>query len=260
MKKIMLYVLVACAVGISVPAKAQLRLYDNFDGPFIKPSKWSPQWQCGGTVMECVREIREDGLRLRVRAYGANNTNDGTQFGGSGLSLVNNSVTDIAADLTVSRSTAQACSTNPGFGGGGHAQVLLFGSFFNGGAGTSDDDFQAFLQLDHYATLSPGMVDVGGFLFHQGQFFGNVDLGLVNVGERVRVELVWDQPSHRFAVRLFRPLYGTTAEQFMPYTVSDTTAAVSPFRNIDAFVYPANCVGAQKSAELEVRFDDVFVK
>src|ERR1700746_339269 len=167
-KKIMLYVVVACAVGISVPAKAQLRLYDNFDGPFIKPSKWSPQWQCGGTVMECVREIREDGLRLRVRAYGANNTNDGTQFGGSGLSLVNNSVTDIAADLTVSRSTAQACSTNPGFGGGGHAQVLLFGSFFNGGAGTSDDDFQAFLQLDHYATLSPGMVDVGGFLFHQG--------------------------------------------------------------------------------------------
>ena len=260
MKKIMLYVLLACGIGISVPARAQLRLYDDFDGPFINPSKWSPQWQCGGTVMECVREIREDQLRLRVRAYGATNTNDGTQFGGSGLSLVNNSVTDIAADLTVSRSTAQSCSTNPGFGGGGHAHVLLFGSFFNGGAGTSDDDVEAYLQLDRYATDSPGMVDVGGFMFHQGQFFGNVDLGLVKVGERVRVELVWDQPNHRFVVRLFRPLYGTTAEQFMPYTVSDTTAAVSPFRNIDAFVYPANCVGAQKSAELEVRFGDVLVR
>ena len=180
--------LLAMLILATLPCAAQtLKLYDNFSGPFISPSKWSPQWQCGGTVMECVREIREDQLRLRVRAYGATNTNDGTQFGGSGLSLVNNSVTDIAADLTVSRSTAQACRTNPGFGGGGHAHVLLFGSFFNGGAGTSDDDVEAYLQLDRYATDSPGMVDVGGFMFHQGQFFGNVDLGLVNVGERVRV-------------------------------------------------------------------------
>ena len=254
------YALLAMLVLATLPSAAQtLTLYDNFSGPFISPSKWSPQWQCGGTVMECVREIQEDKLRLRVRAYGASDTNDGAQFGSSGLSLVNNTVTDIAADLVVSHSAAQACSTNPGFGGGGHAQVLLFGSFFNGGAGTSDDDVQAYLQLDHYATLQRGMVDVGGFLFHQG-FFGNVDLGLVNVGERVRVELVWDKPNHRFVVRLFRPLYGTTTEQFMPYTISDTTAAVSPSRSIDANVFPANCVGTRNSAELEVLFDDVLVR
>lgn len=262
MRRIMLYVVVAWIVAVSVSARAQaqLRLYDSFTGPFISPSKWSPQWQCGGTVMECVREIQEDQLRLRVRAYGATDTNDGTQFGGSGLSLVNNSVTDITADLTVSHSSAQACSTNTGPGGGGHAQVLLSGTFFNGGAGTSDDDVQAFLQLDHEATVPGGTVDVGGFLFHQGQFFGGVDLGPVNVGERVRVELVWDRPNHRFIVRLFRPLYRTTAEQFMPYTVSDTTAAASPSRNIGAFVFPANCVGSRKSAEAEVLFDDVLVK
>jgi hypothetical protein len=252
--------LLAMLILATLPCAAQtLKLYDNFSGPFISPSKWSPQWQCGGTVMECVREIQEDKLRLRVRAYGASDTNDGAQFGSSGLSLVNNSVTDIAADLVVLHSAAQACSANPGFGGGGHAQVLLFGSFFNGGAGTSDDDVQAYLQLDHYATLQGGMVDVGGFLFHQG-FFGNVDLGLVNVGERVRVELVWDKPNHRFVVRLFRPLYRTTTEQFMPYTISDTTAAVSPSRSIDANVFPANCAGTRKSAELEVLFDDVLVR
>ena len=259
-RKIMLYIVLAWVVAVTPAwAQTQLRLYDSFTGPFINPSKWSPQWQCGGTVMECVREIQQDQLRLRVRSYGATNTDNGTQFGGSGLTLVSNSSTDIAADLTVSRSTAQACSTNPGFGGGGHAQVLMFGSFFNGGAGTSDDDVEAYLQLDHYATDQAGKVDVGGFLYHQG-FFGNVDLGLVNVGERVRVELVWDQPNHRFVVRLFRPLYGTTTEQFMPYTISDTTPAVSPFRNIDAFIYPANCVGSRKSADVEVLFDDVLVK
>lgn len=252
--------LLALLILATLPCAAQtLNVYDNFSGPFINPSKWYPQWQCGGTVMECVREIRDERLRLRVRAYGSPDTNDGTQFGGSGLTLASNSATDIAADLTVSRSTAQACSTNPGFGGGGHAQVLIFGSFFNGGAGTSDDDVQAYVQLDHYATLQTGKVDVGGFVFHQG-FFDNVDLGLVNVGERVRVELVWDQPNHRFIARLFRPLVGTTTEQFMPYTISDTKAPASPFRNINAFVYPANCIGSRNSAELEVLFNDVLIK
>lgn len=262
MKKMMLYVVLACAVSANVPARAQtqLRLYDSFTGPFISPSKWYPLGQCGGPVLECVREIQDDQLRLRVRGYGATNTNDGSQYGGSGLTFVNNSFTDIAADLTVSHSAPQACSTNPGFGGGGHAQVLLSGSFFNGGGGTSTDDVQAFLQLDRYPTYPGGMVDVGGFLAYQGQFFGNVDLGPVNIGEQVRVELVWDHPNHRFVVRLVRPLYGTTAEQFMPYTVSDTTAAASPFRNIGAFVFPANCVGSRKSAELEVFVDDVLVK
>jgi hypothetical protein len=255
-----------CAIAVVMPARGQtqpnsgLQLYDSFDGRFINPSKWTAQWQCGGTVMECVREIQEDQLRLRVRAYGATNTNDGTQFGGSGLTLTTSSVSEIAADLMVRRSTAQACSTNPGFGGGGHAQVLIFGSFFNGGAGTTDDDVEAYLQLDHYATLSPGVVDVGGFLFHQGQFFGNVDLGLVNVGERVREELLWEQPNHRFVVRLFRPSSGISTEQFMPYAISDVSPPVSPSKNIDAFVYPANCAGTRTSAELEVLFDDVFTK
>lgn len=174
---------------------------------------------------------------------------------------MSNSVTDIATDLIVRRSTADACSTNAGFGGGGgHAQVLIFGNFFNGGGGTSDNDVTANLQLDRYSSDSPGVVLVGGFLRYQNQFFDNVDLGLVNVGERVRVELLWDQPNHRFVIRLFRPASGTFAEQTMPYTISDTTAAVSPFRNIDANVYPANCVGARTSSELEVLFNDVFTK
>jgi len=265
-KKSKLYMLFMCTLAVVMPVSGQtqpssgLRIYDSFDGRFIDPSKWSAQWQCGATVMECVREIQEDQLRLHVRAYGATNTSDGTQFGGSGLSLVSSSVTDIAADLTVRRSTAQACSTNPGFGGGGHAHVLLFGSFFNGGAGTPDDDVVANLQLDRYATDPTGMVDVGGFLFHQGQFFDHVDLGLVNVGERVRVELLWDQPNHRFVVRLFRPTYGTSVEQFMPYTISDVTAPASPSKSIDAFVYPANCLGTRTSAELEVLLDDVLTK
>jgi len=266
-KQTMLCLLVGSAMAVIMPGLAQqsnsgLQVYDNFDNSrFLDPSKWLAQWQCGGTVMECVREIQDDHLRLRVRAYGATDSNDGTQFGTSGLTLASNSVTDIATDLTVRRSTADACSTNPGFGGGGgHAQVLIYGNFFNGGGGTSDNDVTANLQLDRYSSDSPGVVLVGGFLKYQGQFFDHVDLGPVNVGEHVRVELLWDQPNHRFVIRLFRPAYGTFAEQVMPYAISDTAAAASPSRNINAYVYPANCVGTRTSAESEVLFNDVLTK
>lgn len=69
--------------------------------------------------------------------------------------------------------------------------------------GFSNDDVQAFLQLDRYSTYPAGMVDVGGFLSYQNQFFDAVDLGLLNIGEKVTVELMRDQPNHRFVVRLF---------------------------------------------------------
>jgi hypothetical protein len=262
-KQTMVCLLVGGALAVIMPALAQqpnsgTRVYDNFDKRFLDLSKWLAQWQCGGTVMECVREIQEDQLRLRVRAYGATDSNDGTQFGSSGLTLASSSITDIATDLIVRRSTADACSTNPGLVG--HAQVLIFGSFFNGGGNTADDDVQAFLQLDRYSSDSPGVVLAGGFLKYRGEFFDHANLGPVNVGEHVRVELLWDQPNHRFVIRLIRLASGTLTEQVMPYAISDTTAAVSPFKNINANVYPANCFGTRTSSELEVLVNDVFAR
>ena len=248
-------VLITGAVAQNRPGLG-LRLYDSFDGRFLDPSKWLAQWQCGGTVMECVREISDDQLRLRVRAYGASDSDQGTQFAGSGVSLASASATDIAVDVVVRRSAPQACATNPGFSG--HAQFLVFGSFFNGGGNTPDDDVQAYIQLDRYPFYPAGTVAAGGFLKYQGQFFDNVELGPVNIGEQVRIEMLWDRPNHRFVVRLFRPATGAFAEQYMPYSVPDALPAVAPFKNINAFVYPANCVGAHVSSELEALVKDVL--
>jgi hypothetical protein len=262
MKTAIASVLALGALALIVPAGAQnlstsgLRLYDNFNSRFIDPAKWIAQWQCGGTIMECVREIQDEHLRLRVRGYGASDSNEGTQFGSSGLSLAASSATDIAADLVVRRSATQACSTNPGFSG--HAQALISGSFFNGGGGTPDDDVQAYFQLDRYAFYQAGTVQAGGFLKYQGQFFDNVDLGLVNIGERVRIELRWDRPNHQFVVRVFHPDSGAVSEQNMPYAISDTTPAVSQFKNISANVFPANCFGSRVSSELEILISDVL--
>ena len=232
-----------------------LHLFDYFNQTFIDPAKWSSPWQCGSPVTECDRDLQQNQLHLRVRAYGANNSDNGTQFGSSGLNLTSATVTDIATQVLIRNSSPQDCATNTAVA---HSQVLLFGAFFNGGGGTPVDDVQAFLQLDHGATEAPGTAGVGGFLEYQNQFFDNVDLGPVNVGERVTVELRWDRPNHRFVVRLFRPTYGTKVEQFMPYAISDTSPAASPFKNLSANVFPANCTGTRTFTDLDVMFDNVM--
>lgn len=255
-----LAVLLACSMlNPMVMAQSRkpsgLHLYDNFNEAFIDPSKWTAIWQCGPPAMECVREIENGELRLRIRSYGANNSNSGTQYSNSEVDLTADLVNTIAAKVTVRNSNPTDCATNMGVA---HSQVLVKGSFFNGGGGTAADDVTAFLQLDRYAAYEPGTVDVGGFLEYQNQFFGNVDLGLVNIGETVIVALQWDQANHRFAVKLDRPKYGTKVVQYMPYSISDTTPPVAPFKSLSANVFPANCVGSSVPADLDVFFDNVY--
>jgi hypothetical protein len=237
------------------PQHSSLALYDNFDRQFVNPLKWFSQWQCGSpTVMECERDIQDGRLKLRVRDYGNNSQNQGTQFGVSELYLTSTAVTDISADVIVQATTAQACPANTD---GAHGQALLFGHFFNGGGGAWADDVQAFLQFDRYSSDQAGVALVGGFLSYQGQFFDNVDLGAVNVGERVTVELKWDQPNHRFVVRLFRPPTGTITEQYMPYTVADNTPAFFPYKALSARAFSPNCVSGRTFADMSVSFDNV---
>ena len=232
-----------------------LKLYDNFSGVFLDPTKWTMPWQCGAPAMECVRDIESGQLRLRVRGYGATNSDSGTQFSSSGVNLVNSSATDISTQVTVRNASPQDCPTNSGVS---HSQALLFGNFFNDGSGNSANDVEAFLQLDRQTPNQPPQnMGVGGFLYYQGQFFGNVDLGPVSVGDQVTVELRWDQPNHQFIVSLNDPVRHVTHQQAMPYSISDTTAAVNQFKALSANVFPANCTAASASADLDVLFDNV---
>lgn len=252
---LMLMVLPSGAWAQQSSQNSTLALYDNFDRQLIDPLKWFSQWQCGSpSVMECERAIYSGHLRLRVRDYGVSSDNQGTQYGVSALYLSSAAATDISVDAKVQYTTARECAANPN---GAHGQALLFGNFFNGGGGTAADDVTAFLQLDRYPTYPVGEVNVGGFLAYQGQFFDNVDLGLIHIGEIVTMELKWDKPNHRFVVRLFRPSTGTTIEQYMPYTISDSAAAVFPYKALSANAFSPNCTNGVTFADMSVMFDNV---
>jgi len=58
-------------------------------------------------------------------------------------------------------------------------------------------------------------------------------------------------------VRLWRPAVGTFAEQYMTYSMSDTAAAVSPFKGLSSRIFPVNCAGSRLSAEEDVSFDNM---
>jgi len=234
------------------------RLYDNFERKHLNPDKWVSQWQCGSpSVMECDRGIVDHKLRLYVRDYGARDTNTNIQYGVSELDLRATAVTDISAGIVVLKTDSQGCTTSPQPATGTKGQALIYGSYFNGGGGTANDDVQAFLDLERRSTDPLGVLEASGFLGYQGTFFGDVDLGPVNVGERVIAELFWDKRNHRFIAHVFHPDTGASYEQTMPYSISDSMDAVFPLRGLSARGFSENCTGVKTFADMEVAFDEV---
>lgn len=215
--------LVLLALALSQASVAQLVLYDNFSERFLDPSRWIPNSTCSTfSTLECVREIQHDGLRLTVRNYGATNSNQGSQFGLSELHFTNPaSIRAIATRLAVRHVSASDCPANPG--APSHAHALITGRFFNSGTGAAGDDVQAFLTFDHFTYDPEGMLEAEAFISWQGQFFGFVSLGTVNIKQAIIAQLRWDQPSHRFVASWTDGVTGNVNKVFLPYAMADTT-------------------------------------
>lgn len=234
-----------------------LKAYDNFNGADLDPTKWTMPWQCGSPAMECVRDIENGQVRLRVRAYGATNSDSGNQLAWSGISFINPAaVTDISAQVTAHNAKPQGCATNSQTT---NLAAFMFGTFFNDGSDDPNNDMTAYVQLGQQSPPQlPQIVDAGGFLCYAGQCFGNVDLGPVSVGDQVTLELAWDQPNHQFLVSMDYPARHITHHQSMPYTISDTTPPANPFKSLEATAAPANCTSGKSVADMDVSFDNVL--
>ena len=255
----------AVIVLLSLAAMAQQSssssvLYDNFNRQFLDPNKWQLSSPCfTWTVLECVREIQNGQLRLAVRGYGATDSNAGNQYGESELLFVNPSnIKSILAQVTVRRTTAANCPASADFNSG--TQVLVKGSFFNSGSGNPFDDVQAFVLLNRLPTDPPGVLSAIGFLNWQGQFFDNIDLGTVNVGQHIALRLTWNQKGHQFIAARIDLASGAVQQASMPYTISDTALAAAPFKSLQVAVFTPNCVGPQMLVDdVETTFDNVAV-
>jgi hypothetical protein len=245
------------AYGQSLPP---LLRYDNFNQKFLDPNKWAVSSPCfTWTVLDCVREIQNGQLRLAVRGFGATDSNQGSQYAESELHFLRPStIKSIATDLVLRRLNGPACAANtepPG----GHA--ILQGTFFNSGTGDSNDDVQGLLLIDNRSpSVVPGVADVCSMLHWQGQFFDGVCLGRINVGQKIKAQLTWDQSNHRFLSSFTDLTTGVVAQESMTYSMSDTRPAAAPDQLIGVRVWEPNCVGKQGLAsDIEATFDNVMV-
>jgi len=122
------------------------------------------------------------------------------------------------------------------------------------------DDVQAFIIFDRFSSDPPGVTSVGAFLFWQGQFFGNVGLGNVKVGQEVIARLTWDQTHHQFVASWTNVDTGSVIQAAMPYTMADTTPPAAPFKLLGVRTFTPNCVGTRMLfAHMEATFDDVQI-
>jgi hypothetical protein len=262
---ITLVVLTICAPTRAVYAQEpswDLVLYDNFNQRFLDPTKWSTYPGCfTGSVLECVREIQDGRLRLAVRSYGATNTNEGVGYGPSELHFVDPApIRSIATQLVVRRTNSLGCLANTTFLPNSHAHALLQGNFFNSGSGNQADDVQGLLIFDRMSSDPEGVLSVGAFMHWQGQFFGFVSLGTVNVGQKVIAKLAWDQPHAQFVASWTDVETRRKVQVFLPYTMPDTTPAAAPDKLLGVRTFAPNCVGKQMLfSDIEATFDNVMI-
>lgn len=252
-------------VLVSVPARAQLVLYDDFNARFIAPQKWVVNQSGNDSSREYVREIQSNSLRMAIRNYGNTNSDSGGRFDGTFLEFPNpDPVTAIQATILVSDFEVTACVNSSTAGG---ARAELFGDFFNTSTpvpGSHLNDVRANINVVRFTnSLDPEnilraqafMVECTSADCSAGTLLGFQDLGPVVRGEPATVAMTWNQIDHSFVFKL-----GDNPEVVLPYSVSDTAPPGARRKGLLLAGSPPNCTASPRpTAFMEAFFDDVFV-
>jgi hypothetical protein len=251
--------LLAVLILSTLPCMAQAPiLYDNFDHKLINTSKWAYAFcfSSSGLEMECVREIRDEQLRLVHRHFGVQADDGGQQNGSAGVGFANaQNIKAIRTDVRVRSNVEVACAANPSFG----SNTGLWGTFFNAGSRDPNDDVGAALNLKRVTSDPPGQLQVIGQTFHAGIYSPYTSLGWVAIGTPVTIALAWDQPNHQFVISLTNKITHVTTSATMPYTYSDTTPVAGPAKVMEAGGFASDCAANATSLYVDAVFDNVYI-
>ncbi len=235
-------------------------LYDNFDGKWLDPEKWLPtNPQCWGNVLECVREISNNKLRLVARNFGARNSDSGIQYSESEVYFIKpNLINSITADVTANFSGTACLTNNTDYT---HTQVQLGGTYFNTGSGNLTDDIGVWL-IDWIDSTKPTTQLISvywGYLWPGTAT--DTFLATYPVGTELTATLKWDKANHQFiATTKVKGQPDQTAERIViPYPYPDTTPPASPVKTLLASQHTLNCTSAPTYGQVEATFENVIV-
>jgi hypothetical protein len=255
MKRIV--ILVSILLTVLAVAQAQKPVYyDTFNQKWLDPAKWlaiGPGCDWGPTL-ECVKEIQNGRLRLETREMGATDSDSGFQYASEQVYFPNpNAINSITVDVALGRVNVVGCSTNPDpqFT---RTVVKVAGTFFNTGSGDPADDIsnEVYFWID---SSNPKTMSVGNW-----GTWGGPNMGSYPIGTPLTVTNAWDKANHQFIVVVkVTGDDGSGTKVVVPYSVSDTTPPVNPYKVFTNMLYSLNCTSAQTFAGVETFFDNVIV-
>jgi len=235
-------------------------LYDNFDERFLSPLKWNTFGACftsNRMELECVREIRDEQLRLAHRTFGQRDSDTGTQVGEASLFFANPAtIKGITTDLVVRRTQESSCAANPQYLG---TRAHIHAIFFNSGSRNSNDDVGAQFVFGRSFSDPQGQISVFSQIFQGNNYIGFIPLGTFNIGTPITATVIWDQPNHQFIASWTNRITQVKTETTMPYGYADTTPATDPSKRLSVVTFAANCTAQADWAYIEANFGNVYI-
>ena len=239
-------------------------LYDDFETKPLDPAKWVGI-QFGPHVLEAQRKPGKGQLKIQNRAYGATDSDTGSERNIVGLHFADGaSVTAIEAIVEVKNFEATGCST-PG-AEATLATARLSGDFFNTDnptPGSALNNVFAFIQVNHLVNTTPaGSLVVTALILQctDENCFSTRDLGFTNLGligtrQPVKLRIEWDPDNDQF---LFQR--DDEPEVSLAYEVSDAAPPGRAVKGLQVSHFVSNCtVEPRPTAFIKAVFDDVFV-
>jgi hypothetical protein len=129
------------------------------------------------------------------------------------------------------------------------------------GCGDPNDDVQALMLFNNSPPNDPaGVVGAVALLHWEGQFFGSLDLGSVNFGQKINVQLAWDRANHQFVASWTDVATGVVTQGTMPYSMADASPAAVSDKLLGVRAFTPNCLGQRMFSDLEATFDNVMIR
>jgi len=241
-------------------SSAGLVLYDNFDERFLSPLKWNTFGACytsNGKELECVREIRDERLRLAHRTFGERESDAGSQVGEASLYFANpGAIKSITTGLVIRNTQESSCAANPQYLG---TRAHIHAIFFNSGSGNPNDDVGAQFVFGRSFSDPQGQISVFSQIFQGNNYIGFIALGTFYIGTPITATVTWDQPNHQFIASWTNRITQVKMQTTMPYSYADTTPATDPSKRLSVVTFAANCTAQADWAYIEADFDNVYI-
>ncbi len=250
--------LVLIFAGSPGQALEKLVLYDNFSGKPIDPNRWEPTGGAERDSLDLVREVRFNRLHMLNRIYADKSTSVRVKFPDP------NAVTAIGIKGSVKDLELIECS------GDDRIRALrASGFFFNTDTIPNPVDAQgdvlASIHVERRGDSPdpPGVLRVVAFVFlcsDPGCFEGNTlfdqDLGEYQVGEQIRLLILWDEANDRFIFKR-----DNEPVVIYPYPgILNAGPPNLPQKRLGVSSRVANCMGDPRPvAFVETLIDIVFV-